>query len=104
MKIIKYEFKPMADSAQFCTNSAIYAFHELGFIEFMAYCMINSQATPVDIEIEQVGTGEYMCHVRTVCDLIALSEKCIQVKGRLERKEVNRQMQINVRERIVNGL
>jgi hypothetical protein len=101
MKIIEFKFDPMPDSAQFCTDTVIYAFHEVGFIEFRAYCMINSLAQPVNIEIVEIGENRYMCHVLTVCELTAMSEKCILLKGKLECKEVNEQMQMTVRQRIV---
>lgn len=101
MKIIEFEFIPMPDSAQFCTEEVIYAFHEEGFIEFMAYCMINSFAQPLDIEIEEVGENSYICHVLTVTEMIVMSERCIMVKGRLECKEVNQQLEMTVRQRIL---
>lgn len=104
MNIIEFRFEPKPDSAQFCTDTVIFAFHEEGFIEFRAYCMINSQARPVDIEIEEIGENRYMCHVLTICELTAMSEKCILLKGKLECKAVNQQMQMTVSERIVEGL
>lgn len=103
MKIIEFKFEPMPDSAQFCTENVIYAFHEEGFIEFKAYCMINSQAQPVNIEIEEIRENRYMCHVLTECELTAMSEKCILLKGKLECKEVNKQIQMTVRQRMVEG-
>ncbi len=75
MNIIEFEFDPLPDSVQFCTDTVIFAFHEVGFIEFRAYCMINSLAQPIDIEIEEIGENRYLCHVLTACELTAMSEK-----------------------------
>ena len=93
----------MPDSAQFCTDTVIYAFHEVGFIEFKAYCMINSMARQVNIEIEEVGQNKYICNVLTVCELTAMSEKCILLSGKMECKEVNQQLQMIVRQRIIDA-
>ncbi len=101
MKIIEYKFDLMPDSAQFCTDTVIYAFHEEGFMEFKGYCMINSMASPVNIEMEGVGKNRYICHVLTVCELTAMSEKCIMLSGKMECKEVNQQLQITAKERII---
>jgi len=102
MKIIEFKFDLMPDSAQFCTDTVIYSFHEEGFIEFKTYCMINSMARPVNIEIEEVGQNRYICHVLTVCELTAMSEKCILLSGKMECKEVNQQLQMTVRQRIID--
>ncbi len=91
----------MPDSAQFCTDNVIYAFHEEGFMEFKGYCMINSMASPVNIEIEAVENDRYICHVLTVCELTAMSEKCILLSGKIECKKVNQQLQITAAERII---
>ena len=104
MKIIDFTFGLMPDSSQFCTDTVIYAFHETGIIEFRAYCMINSQAQPVDIEIEQTGDNSFICHVLTECELTAMSEKCIMLEGKLECREINQQLQMTVGERIIEGL
>jgi len=102
MKIIDFEFEHLPDSAQFCSNTVIYAFHDVGFIEFKAYCMINSMAQPIAIEIEETGENSYICHIVTSCELTAMSEKCILLKGKLECKQVNQQLQLSVRERLVS--
>ncbi len=101
MKIIEFKFEYIPDSAKFCTDTIIYTFHEVGFIEFKGYCMINSMASPVDIEIEKKGKDKYIFHVLTVCELIAMSEKCILLSGKMECKEVNQKLQMASRERII---
>ncbi len=101
MKIIEFNFEYMPDSAKFCTDTIIYTFHEVGFIEFKGYCMINSMASPVNVEIEEDGKNRYIVHVLTACELIAMSEKCILVSGKMECKEVNQQLQMAAQERII---
>jgi len=103
MKLIEFKFDPLPDSAQFCTDNVIYAFDEEGFIEFKAYCMINSMATPVNLEIEELGKDRYICHVLTVCELPVLSEKCILISGKMECKEVNQQLQMTARQQIIES-
>ena len=100
MKIIAFTFETMPGSAQFCTDTVIYSFHEEGFIQFKAYCMINSMASPVDIELEAVGKNQYICHILTVCEMTALSEKCIFISGKMACKEVNQHLQMIVRQKL----
>ena len=89
---------------QRCGLPVIQPFGEkMNIIEFRAYCMINSLAQPIDIEIEEIGENRYLCHVLTACELTAMSEKCVLLKGKLECKEVNQQMLMTVRQRIVHG-
>jgi len=102
MKIIDYSFEHLPDSAQFCSDTVIFAFHDVGFIEFRAYCMINSMAQPVSIELEAIGDNSFVCHVVTTCELTAMSEKCILLQGKLECKEVNQQLQLTVRQRLMS--
>ncbi len=104
MDIIEFEFSSMPESFQFCTDTVIFAYHDAGFMEFQAYCMINSQARPMGIEIEETGENRFLCHVLTSCGMIAMSEKCILLKGKLKCKEVNQQMHMTVRQRIIEGL
>lgn len=102
MKIIDYSFEHLPDSAQFCSDTVIFAFHDFGFIEFRAYCMINSMAQPVAIELEAIGDNSFVCHVVTTCELTAMSEKCILLLGKLEWKEVNQQLQLSVCQRLIS--
>lgn len=101
LRIIDFKFERMSDSAQFCTDVAIHSFHEEGFIEFKAYCMINSMAEPMDLEIEKVGENEYKCHVLILYEMTAMSEICILVSGRMECREVKQQLKITVKEKMV---
>ncbi|THB79898.1 MAG: hypothetical protein D3926_09815 [Desulfobacteraceae bacterium] len=101
MKIIEFKFEYLPESAQFCTDTVIHTFHETGFIEFKGYCMINSMASPVDIEIEAQEKDRYILHIHTVCELIAMSEKCIFLSGKMECNAVNQSLQMTARERII---
>ena len=101
MEIIEFNFEKMSDSAQFCTDVAIHSFHEEGFIEFRAYCIINSMAKPVNIELVRIEENEYKCHVLTVCELLAMSERCILVSGKLTCGEVNHQLRITAKQKII---
>jgi len=102
MKIIDYSFEHLPDSAQFCSDTVIFVFHDVGFIGFRAYCMINSMAQPVAIELEAVADDSFVCHVVTTCELTAMSEKCILLQGKLKCKEVNQQLQLSVRQRLIS--
>ncbi len=103
MKILEFKFDIMPDTAQFCTDAVIFAFHEVGFIEFKAYCMINSMARPFDIKIEKIGKNIYICHVLTECEISAMSEKCILLSGKFECREVNQQLRMTVRQEIIEN-
>ena len=100
MKITEFQFESLPEEAQFCTNTLIYAFHETGFIEFKAFCMINAQAQPYDVELEKKSEDSYVVHILTNCDMPVMSEKCILVTGRLTCPEVNQQLFMTVQQEI----
>ncbi len=100
MKIIEFTFDHMPPSAQFCTHTVIYLFNDAGFIEFKAYCMINSMAEPIGLELERIGENRYLCHVLTVCEMTALSEKCILISGKMTCRVVNPELEMTVREHL----
>ncbi len=101
MKIIDFKFERLPDSAQFCSNVAIYSFFEEESIEFKAYCMINSMAEPVDIAMEQIDDNHYKFHILTDCEMPAMSERCILVSGKLNCRQVNHQLHITCEQRII---
>lgn len=100
MKLQQYQFEMMPESFQFCSNQASYAFHSDGFLEFCGYCMINSQATPVSLELEQQGEQRWHCQVRTEAEMTAMSERCVKINGQIDLAAVEPELQIYFEERL----